>query len=192
MDLLSCIISSCKKIMRIILDLHQIDTSLNYKQIFFLPQETFFFCQAYRAAGCPGQNKGHPCENELDYHLAGPRGLKKHQLALILVVLTFPVLEEIPSSNLPFPIKKRKTGSKEAKIQGNRKKHTGGMNIFGVESHLSNHLASLRMDCHAAAAQTVYDKNNSHQMKILRSGSISENAVCNYTTCLTGITITDE
>lgn len=35
MDLLSCIISSCKKIMRIILDLHQIDTSSNYKHFFY-------------------------------------------------------------------------------------------------------------------------------------------------------------
>lgn len=42
------------------------------------------------------------------------------------------------------------------------------MNIFGVESHLLSHLASLRMDYHAAAAQTVYDKNPSDENSLIR------------------------
>ena len=57
----------------------------------------------------------------------------------------------IISSMLQFVLKTRKTD--ETNIS-----HTGGRNIFGAVSRLPNHLASLIMDCHIAAAQTGQEK----------------------------------
>lgn len=69
------------------------------------------------------------------------------------------------------------------KTNSNNIGRTGGRNIFGAVSHLPNHLASLIMDYHVAAAQT--DQQN-YQLQYLVScwKHIPAKEFLQYTHCL--------